>query len=81
MTGYLVYSMAGHDKGRVYAVISENDTYVWLADGDIRTMENLKKKNRKHVQLINKKIESQAVTNETIKWAIKLYCKDMQEVK
>ena len=52
MVGYLVYSMAGHDKYKVYAVIQEDEQSVWLTDGDNRTLDHLKKKNKKHVQLI-----------------------------
>ena len=48
MVGYLVYSMAGHDKYKVYAVIQEDEQSVWLTDGDNRTLDHLKKKNKKH---------------------------------
>lgn len=33
MVGYLVYSMAGHDKYKVYAVIQEDEQSVWLKIG------------------------------------------------
>ena len=83
MVGYLVYSMAGHDKYKVYAVIQEDEQSVWLKDGDNRTLDHLKKKNKKHVQLIRHKVSASAdaITNEMIKREIKQYCKDMQEVK
>ena len=74
MIGHLVYSMAGHDKNKVYAVIQEDSDYVWLADGDIRTIDHLKKKNKKHVQLIKYELSGDTVTNEMIKRTIKLYC-------
>ena len=80
MIGYLVYSLAGHDKNKVYAVIQEDAESVWLADGDNRTVDHLKKKNKKHVQLIRHKVSDDVITNEIVKRAIKLYCKDMQEV-
>ena len=81
MIGNLVYSLAGHDKDKIYLVIDESADYVWLADGDIRTIDKPKRKNRKHIQLIKQKLQGDAVTNETIKRTIKLYCKGMQEVK
>lgn len=81
MIGYLVYSLAGHDKNKVYAVIREDDENVWLADGEVRMLDHPKKKNKKHVQLVRQKVLDDCVTNEKIKRAIKLYCKDMQEVK
>lgn len=82
MVGCLAYSLAGHDKNKVYYIVKEDTNYVWIADGDIRTLDNPKKKNKKHIQLIRKNIQSDiSVTNEMVKRAIKLYCKDMQEVK
>lgn len=83
MVGYLVYSLTGHDKYKVYAVIQEDEQSVWLTDGDNRTLDHLKKKNKKHVQLIRHKVSASAdaITNEMIKREIKQYCKDMQEVK
>lgn len=84
MTGYLAYSLSGHDKGRVYLIISEDEDYVYLADGDVRTTDRLKKKNKKHIQVIkkiNRRTDTASVTNEEIKYQIKQYCKDIQEVK
>lgn len=94
MTGLLAYSLAGHDKGKVYIIIKEEKDFFWLVDGDVRPLENPKKKNKKHVQIIKKYISEElvsnavqsditlkSVTNEIIKRTIKLYCKDIQEVK
>ena len=88
MIGLLAYSLAGHDKGKVYFVIKEEGDYLWLADGKVRPLENPKKKNKKHLQIIKSNISVetvddrlQSITNETIKRTIKLYCKDIQEVK
>ena len=47
--GMLARSKAGHDMGKVYVIIEVDDTYVYLADGSIRTLKNLKKKDRKSV--------------------------------
>ena len=49
MTGQIVISKAGHDKGTVYAVIKETSDGIYLADGAGRKCENPKKKNPKHV--------------------------------
>ena len=88
MIGLLAYSLAGHDKGNLYFVIREEGDYLWLADGNNRPLENPKKKNKKHLQIIKRNISEETVddrlksiTNETIKRTIKLYCKDIQEVK
>ena len=50
--GMLARSKAGHDIGKVYVIIEVDDAYVYLADGSIRTLKNLKKKKKKHVQVI-----------------------------
>lgn len=54
MIGMLASSKAGHDKGLVYVIIAEDDEYVYLADGKLRTMAKPKKKNKKHIQIIKK---------------------------
>ena len=51
MKGMLARSKAGHDAGKVYVIIDVDDTYVYLADGRIRTLERPKKKKKKHVHL------------------------------
>ena len=52
MTGFLASSKAGHDKDKIYVIIKEDAEYVWLADGKIKTMDNPKKKRKKHIQPI-----------------------------
>ena len=53
--GMLAKSKAGHDAGKVYVIIDVDETYVYLADGRIRTLGHLKKKKKKHVQAICRK--------------------------
>ena len=48
----LAMSLAGHDKGHVYAVVKEEEGWVYLADGRGRTLEKPKRKNVRHVQMI-----------------------------
>ena len=38
--GMLALSLAGHDAGKVYVIMDVDDTYIYLADGKIRTMRN-----------------------------------------
>ena len=52
MIGFLASSKAGHDKDKIYVIIKEDKEYVWLADGKIKTIDNPKKKRKKHIQLI-----------------------------
>lgn len=54
MIGMLASSKAGHDKNMVYVIINEEAEYVYLADGDVRTLYKPKKKNKKHIQIIKK---------------------------
>lgn len=53
MTGKLALSKAGHDKNTLYLIIKEEQDMVYLSDGCGRDLLHPKKKNRKHVQLIN----------------------------
>ena len=49
MRGFLAYSLAGRDKGKVYIIIKEEADYIWVTDGDIRPLEKPKNKNKKQV--------------------------------
>ncbi|MGN0398711.1 MAG: hypothetical protein ACI4EO_01165 [Blautia sp.] len=78
-TGMTAVSMAGHDTGRYYIIVKAEDEYVYLADGSLRTLQRLKKKNRKHVQIdchivpeIRELLEQdRRLTDEVIKRVIK----------
>ena len=74
--GMLARSKAGHDKGRVYVICEVDETYVYLADGKIRTLLNLKKKKRKHVQVICDMQEMSGVDDVKIKRRLKLFDKE-----
>ena len=51
--GSLVYSIAGRDKGTLFVVLEADGDYVYLADGNLRKVENPKKKKLKHVNRTN----------------------------
>jgi len=74
MVGYFAKAKAGHDKGRVYIIIEEKESYYLLADGKYHTIDNPKKKNKKHVMLI--KIENTYRNNEDVKQLIRSYKED-----
>lgn len=48
----LARSKAGHDKDDVYVIISEDEIYVYLANGKNKTLSLPKKKKKKHIQPI-----------------------------
>lgn len=85
--GMLAVSKAGHDKGRLYVVVKEDQEFVYLADGKNRSVSSPKKKKRKHIQInyyipgtLQKVLEAeQKLEDEQIKKAIKEY-KNQQEV-
>ena len=53
MIGELATSKAGHDKDRLYMIVSEEGECVYLCDGRLRGVEHPKKKKKKHIQIIH----------------------------
>lgn len=78
MTGFLAYSLAGHDKGELYLIIDETKEHVYVADGSVRPLDRPKKKNKKHIQIVknaDRKADISFMTNEEVRHIIRLYCK------
>ncbi|MCQ2521926.1 MAG: hypothetical protein MJ105_06060 [Lachnospiraceae bacterium] len=48
----LATSKAGHDKDAVYVIVKEDAAYYYVADGKAKGLTSLKKKNKKHLQVI-----------------------------
>lgn len=79
--GMLAISRAGHDLNQIYIIVGVDKEYVYLVDGLLRKIDNPKKKNKKHIQVIRevqidiaeKCRNSQKIENEEIKRIIKLY--------
>lgn len=74
--GMLVKSKAGHDKNCIYVIIHVNDEYVYLSDGRKNTSGKLKRKNRKHLQVILKEYvedtaDEVAVRNVILKYSLR----------
>ena len=78
--GMFARSLAGHDKTKLYLISKIEGEYVYLVDGEIRTIDRPKKKKIKHIQIdyqvmdsIKTKLEAKdPLRNEDIKRAIKL---------
>ena len=49
IVGTVVLSKCGHDEGHIYVIAEEHDSYLFLCDGDKRSLGAPKKKRRKHV--------------------------------
>ena len=60
--GRLVRSKQGRDKGKYYLILSYEaaNKIIWLVDGQKRGLNNPKKKNCQHVQIVHKKAEELA---------------------
>ena len=74
--GMLAKSKAGHDKGHLYVIYDVDETYVYLVDGEIRTIDKPKKKKRKHVQLICEKHEIEGKDDVAVKRILTLFDKE-----
>ena len=48
--GRAVLSMAGRDAGRRFVALRVDETYAYVADGDLRKVETPKKKKRRHLR-------------------------------
>ena len=74
--GMLAKSKAGHDKGHLYVIYDVDETYVYLVDGETRTIDKPKKKKRKHVQIICEKHEIEGKDDVAVKRILKLFDKE-----
>jgi large subunit ribosomal protein L14e len=81
-SGQIVYSIAGRDKDRIFIikkVLDEN--YVLIADGDLRKIDDPKKKKLKHLKItdtiiedIGQKVDGKhKVADSDVRRAIELY--------
>ena len=52
--GAVVLATAGREKGELFLVLNEDNEYAFLINGKTRTIENPKKKNKKHLHLLCK---------------------------
>ncbi|MCP1102928.1 ribosomal protein L14E/L6E/L27E [Aequitasia blattaphilus] len=69
--GMLVYSKAGHDAGEAYLICEIEDEYLYLVDGQKKTLDKPKKKKKRHVQRTNSIYDIQTSDDVAIKRVIK----------
>ncbi len=80
--GSFAISKAGHDKGSCYVIVGEEEDFVYLCDGRLKKLQAPKRKRKKHIQVINRTVNSELlkkftekITDEEIKYEIKQYLK------
>lgn len=82
MTGQFATSGAGHDKGVLYVVVSEEEDFVYLSDGRLKNPDRPKKKRKKHIQPMRAEVDEglkakllagEAVRPEEVRYAIKQF--------
>ena len=61
MLGEFAISKAGHDKDRLYMIVGEEEEWVYLCDGRLRSVEHPKKKKRKHIQIIHSSAQEELI--------------------
>ena len=80
--GEVVYSIAGRDSGRYYIITEiENEDRVKVADGEIKSIKNAKRKNIRHIKssgdvlekIAQKLINNEQVFDSEIKSALRSY--------
>ena len=55
LIGRFAVSKAGHDREHVYLIIEEDDKNLYLTDGRFHPVDKPKKKNKKHVHIMDKR--------------------------
>lgn len=69
--GYFAFSKAGHDKGRLYVIVGQEQDRVYLCDGRLKPLASPKVKKRRHIQLMAKTVEEDVLErllgNETVR--------------
>lgn len=89
MKGMLAKSKAGHDKDRIYLVLSQEGDMVSLVNGVNRTIERPKRKKRMHIQPIvhlprevaDMMEELSEITDETVVKILDAYARRIGNVK
>ena len=67
MTGRVVISSAGHDKGRFMLVVGADGERILVADGKERKLDHPKKKNIRHIRATERTIELEGLTDKKLR--------------
>ena len=78
-------SLCGHDKDYIYVIYKEDEKFVYLVNGQNKTIDKPKKKKQKHIQMIKHlpdEITSlsneKELSDETVKKMIQIYLRSIQ---
>ena len=80
LIGRFAVSKAGRDREHVYLIIGEDDKNLYLTDGRFHLPDKPKKKNRKHVHIMDKRVgepivsrlySKEKIFDHEVKYAIK----------
>lgn len=77
--GAVVTATAGREKGEIFLISNEIGEYAYLINGKSRTIENPKKKNKKHLHLLCKSevagLDMTSLSNAQVINFLNNYCK------
>jgi ribosomal protein L14E/L6E/L27E len=72
--GQIVKSLAGHDKDSYYMIVRAEGNFIWVADGKRHKIEEPKKKNIRHVQLVDVHVpDAERDKDEAVQHFLKSY--------
>ena len=78
--GMLAKSKAGRDKDQIYVIIRVEDEYAYVADGDLRPLRHMKRKNTRHLQPILKMHLEQEPDDMTVRNLIERFTRQGDQV-
>ena len=74
MTGRVVCSLSGRDKGFFMVIVREDEKYFYLCEGKERPLSRPKRKNKKHVALTNTVLEENSYkTDKQLRKSLAIY--------
>ena len=74
MTGQIVCSKSGRDKGYFMVVIKEDENFLYVCDGKERPLERPKRKNPKHLCFTNTVLcKDSYETNKSLRKSLAVY--------
>ncbi len=71
ITGTVVISKAGRDQKSLMLAVKSENGFVYVADGKERKLDAPKKKNPKHLQKTNYKIDFEQLTDKKLRIALR----------